>query len=187
MTPIDHPPQPPMSLERLRVILEAYGAQTDRWPTAEREPALALLAASSEARALRDEAARIDAALDLLSAAEMPGDLLSRVLADAPGAGARRRTRHWWRAAVALPLAAAAAFILWLWSGEKPAATAPFEFAISDLGVYTTPTDVLLVPPGMDLMRSRPAVGCEDDGLGCPDLDVPTERQSSRRDARMFG
>jgi hypothetical protein len=187
MNPIDDTPRRPMSLERLRLILEAYGAHADHWPLSERGAALALLAESSEARTLRDEAARLDAALDLLPAPEMPGDLLSRVLADAPGAGARRRTRHWWRAALALPLAAAAAFLMWVWSGEKPTTTPPPEFAISDLGVYTTPTDVLLVPPGMDLLRSRPTVGCEDDGLGCPDLDVPTERQSSRRDARMFG
>ena len=187
MKPIDETPRGPMSLERLRVILDAYGARADHWPPSEREAALALLADSGEARTLCDEAARLDAALDLLPAPEMPGDLLARVLAAAPGAGARRRTRHWWRAAVALPLAAAAAFMIWVWSGAKPTTTPPLEFAISDLGVYTTPTDVLLVPPGMDLMRSRPAMGCEDDGLGCPDLDVPTERQSSRRDARMFG
>lgn len=62
-----------MTLDRLREILDAYGADQDRWPAAEREAVLALLAASPEARA----AARAAMALD---------DLLARY--DNPAAGA---------------------------------------------------------------------------------------------------
>jgi hypothetical protein len=53
-----------MNLDRLRKILDAYGARRARWPEDERVAAEALLAHSSEARAARDEAARLDAALD---------------------------------------------------------------------------------------------------------------------------
>jgi hypothetical protein len=53
-----------MSLDRLRTILDAYGARPARWPEDERDAAEALIAGSPEARAARDEAARLDAALD---------------------------------------------------------------------------------------------------------------------------
>lgn len=62
-----------MTLERLREILAAYGADQEHWPAAERDAALALLTASPEAR----EAARDAMALD---------DLLARY--DNPAAGA---------------------------------------------------------------------------------------------------
>ncbi|MBY0277451.1 hypothetical protein K2Z84_19135, partial [Candidatus Binatia bacterium] len=58
------------ALERLRDILDAYGGDPERWPDAERRAALDLLARSAEARRLCDEALRLDAALDLLPAAQ---------------------------------------------------------------------------------------------------------------------
>jgi len=53
-----------MTIERLREILEAYGAEPRRWPEAERDAALALIGRLPEARALRDGARRLDALLD---------------------------------------------------------------------------------------------------------------------------
>src|SRR5204863_9489828 len=45
-----------MTIDRLRTMLDAYGAAPARWPEAEREAALTLIAQSPEARAAVDEA-----------------------------------------------------------------------------------------------------------------------------------
>jgi hypothetical protein len=55
----------PMTIDRLRTILDAYGAAPARWPEAEREAALALIAQSPEARAAVDEAGALDATIDV--------------------------------------------------------------------------------------------------------------------------
>ena len=52
-----------MTIDRLRTILEAYGAAPERWPEAEREGALALIAQSPEARAAVAAAQALDATL----------------------------------------------------------------------------------------------------------------------------
>lgn len=73
-----------MSMARLRAILDAYGAEPRRWPAAERAGAEALIAASAEARALRDEAAALD---DVLASAVAPAPssaLRAAVLQAAP-------------------------------------------------------------------------------------------------------
>lgn len=53
-----------MTIERLRQILDAFGADPARWPKTERDGALALLANSREAQRLRDEARRLDSLLN---------------------------------------------------------------------------------------------------------------------------
>ena len=179
-------PRPPMTLDRLNVLLDAYGARPEHWPTDERDAALALLASSPEAGTLRDAAARLDAALDSLPAPQASADLMARVLAHAPAERRLHRvqTLRWRLAVAAVPLAAAAALVLWLWGGRTAKHAKPAQFAISDLGVYTVPTDVLLVPPGLDVLRGRPTVGCTDDELGCPTFDAPpTDHQSLLRAA----
>lgn len=131
------------ALERLRDILDAYGGDPDRWPDAEREPALDLLARSADARRLREDALRLDAALDLLPAAEPSAGLEERLLAAArrtPQDAARAsnvasrgvasldearvrrgtaRPRRGLLLAAALPLAAAAALALWVARAER--------------------------------------------------------------------
>lgn len=127
------------ALERLRDILDAYGGDPERWPDAERDPALALLARSAEARRLCDEARQLDAALDLLPAAEPSPGLEERIVAaarsvpqeavrrapvvsladarerrDAPGALRRRLLL-----AAALPVAVAAALALYVARSER--------------------------------------------------------------------
>ena len=57
--------QKTLSLERAIALLDAYGALSERWPEAEREAMLALLAKSPELRAQRDTAASLDSLLDL--------------------------------------------------------------------------------------------------------------------------
>ncbi len=79
--------------DRLRQLLDSYGADAGRWPDAERPAALALLAERPDLEGERREAARLDA---LLATAERPaasGALLGRLLETAPqGAG---RGRGW--------------------------------------------------------------------------------------------
>jgi len=159
---------------RLAQVLDAYGASPDRWPAEDRRALLALLEEFAEARARRDEAARLDAWLD--AAGDLPAP--SRRVADrivdgfaaAPAPGHRSVARRWLAAAV-IPVAAAAALVLWLTRGPAPTGTdASFEIAFGDLGVYTTPTDVLLEIDGFDPLESVPGYDCDDDGLGCLDL-----------------
>jgi hypothetical protein len=49
-----------MNETRLKRLIEAYGAEPERWPDAERAAAMALLKKSAEARALVAEARRLD-------------------------------------------------------------------------------------------------------------------------------
>jgi len=52
-----------MSLDRLKTLLDAYGADPNRWPEAERAGARELLASSAEARAHAGEARLLDSVL----------------------------------------------------------------------------------------------------------------------------
>jgi len=177
-----------MTLDDLRRLLETYGANPERWPSDQRESARVLIAGSAAAQALAAAAARLDAALDLVSAPEPSAELFSRVLADAPVNRSQRRVVARWAMAATVPLAIAAAVLIWLLPRRQATAPDLTQVAISDLGVYVTPTDVLLAPPGLDLSRSAPAVGCVDDGLGCPLPDLPVDRQSrSLMAERVFG
>jgi anti-sigma-K factor RskA len=73
-----------MTLDRLRAIVDAYGADPARWPAAERAAGEALLAGSAEARALVAETADLDAALDSLPALQPSPAMRTAVLAAAP-------------------------------------------------------------------------------------------------------
>jgi hypothetical protein len=59
-----------MTLKRFRLLSESYGADLLRWPAEARDEAQALLSASAEARALFEEARRLDAAIGAASAHE---------------------------------------------------------------------------------------------------------------------
>ena len=84
-----------MTLERLRAVIEAYGASAVRWPVAEREAAAALLAESAAARALVTEAAPLDALLDAVPAVAPTPAMRAAILALAPRAA--RRPGDGWR------------------------------------------------------------------------------------------
>ena len=76
-----------MTLDRLREIVEAYGAAAHRWPVAEREAALALVTGNSDARALVDEALTLDLMLDAAPApAPASTELVARIMAARPRA-----------------------------------------------------------------------------------------------------
>ena len=52
-----------MSLDRMKTLLDAYGADPNRWPEGERAMARELLASSAEARAYAQEAQLLDSVL----------------------------------------------------------------------------------------------------------------------------
>lgn len=62
-----------MRLERLKAIIEAYGAHIVRWPEAEREAALALVAAQPQAQAWLEDARQLDAMMDAVKATDLAG------------------------------------------------------------------------------------------------------------------
>lgn len=73
-----------VDLERFAAIVDAYGAESSAWPSDEREAAIELLASSEEAVRLRDEAAALDAFLDVVPVVEPSATLRSRILEQAP-------------------------------------------------------------------------------------------------------
>ncbi len=183
-------------LTRLERVLEAYGAEPERWPADERAGLEALLAQSGRARDLRDAAARLDALLDAAGDVPPPGpELADRVLDRAPP---ERATTHRWRWASVVPLAAAAVLALYVTRTPEPAPPAPvepsaaattdsFEIAMTDLGVYTTPTDVLLSLDGVDPLAGVPAFDCEESDLGCLQLDLEgSDRRTMQQEARRM-
>jgi anti-sigma-K factor RskA len=79
-----------MTLERLRAVIESYGASAARWPEAERTAAAALLAESTEARALVTEAGPLDELLDAVPAITPTAAMRAAILAGAPRARLQR-------------------------------------------------------------------------------------------------
>ena len=70
-----------MTLERLKVILEGYGARPEYWPEDERQAAEALCLESREAEQLVGEARRLDGFLDLAAKpAKASEGLIQRLL-----------------------------------------------------------------------------------------------------------
>lgn len=61
-----------MRRKRFRQLLAAYGAEPGRWPAAEREAALALVAADPALRALLDDERPLDRLLDAHDPASSP-------------------------------------------------------------------------------------------------------------------
>ncbi len=81
---------------RLKRMLDAYGADAARWPEGERAWAEALVEADGDARALRAEAGRLDAALDCATLTEPSSELMADVLMAAPVTPWRRRLIALW-------------------------------------------------------------------------------------------
>ncbi len=75
-----------MTVARFAALAEAYGADFDRWPDAERHPAIALAGRSAEARALLADAHETDLLLWHLDAPpEPPAALGERIAGLRPG------------------------------------------------------------------------------------------------------
>ncbi len=195
-----------MTLQRLQQLLEAYGANPERWPLEERAAAVALLARSTEARAKQAEAARLDTLLDLAPVVQPSEELAARILAAKLAEGAQtKRPRNGpiqllhagrrsqlsatrgspvrersCRILVWPSLAVAVSLAVVLWAARTPTPSPPklSSDVIANLGVYTTPTDVLLQWPGINSLNTLPSVGCMDNELGCPKLNVPPKSES---------
>jgi hypothetical protein len=173
-----NPPHDSLTLARLNELLAAYGASPERWPADERELAMRLIAASPAARAACDDAAAVDRLLDAASMPEAPSAALrARVLASAP----QRRLRPAWQRPLAagLPLAAAAVLVLWLATARERPEQQVAAIPLNEIGVYTSPTDVLLGSYGVDVYDAAiPSIGCADSDLGCPRVDATVEPYS---------
>jgi hypothetical protein len=186
-----------MSLERLRALLDAYGANPDRWPAEERASALALLEQSPQAQRWRDASASVDALLDHAPGFEGSATLIDRILtstpAPAPSANRTpppyryltRRVRAWRTLAAAVPLAAAAVVMLWVLT--KPSQTPePTSVTLAEIGTFDVPTDALLDVPGVQALDRVPTFGCAGGGLGCVDMGEPDNRSRSALDLETF-
>ena len=75
-----------MTIERLKALAEAYGADLRRWPASERPFAESLVATDPAARAALEEAAAMDVLLDASPPPTPPAALAARILAAAPKA-----------------------------------------------------------------------------------------------------
>jgi len=69
-----------MNRQQFEHLLEAYGADLQRWPAAHRQAARALIAQDDTARAAQESAARLDALLDRF-APPAPSDAAARIAA----------------------------------------------------------------------------------------------------------
>jgi hypothetical protein len=88
-----------MTPERFRTLVDAYGADSCRWPAAEREAAEAWAAQHrAEADALCAQAASLDAWLAGATVEPPARALVERVVARAPAR--RAHGRFWWQGAV---------------------------------------------------------------------------------------
>lgn len=75
-----------MTIERLKALAEAYGADLRRWPASERPFAESLVATDPAARAALEEAASLDVLLDASPRPTPSAALAARILAAAPKA-----------------------------------------------------------------------------------------------------
>jgi hypothetical protein len=115
-----------MTIDRLRTILAAYGAAPARWPEAEREAMLALIALSPEARAAVTVASTLDATIDTYANpaenAINPLKLVAAITAQPQGTPSQRpqprpaRITIGWPNLAGLAAAAVAGFLIG-WSG----------------------------------------------------------------------
>lgn len=82
-TDAPHSDQPhsdqPMTTDRLQRLLDAYGGTPASWPEDDRAAALALIAVSPEARAMREAASGLDSMLDALAPPAPSADLSARL------------------------------------------------------------------------------------------------------------
>lgn len=101
---------PPLSPDRFRALVDAYGARPANWPSDERPQMADLVATEAWARACLEEADRLDALMDSAPILGDAGRVRDAVLAAAPKMLAHVRLWRWMRAAgLGLGLAASAA------------------------------------------------------------------------------
>ena len=142
------PSQPPLSLTRAEEILNAYGAEPERWPEDERGNLLQLLAQSPELQALRETASQLDDLLD-----EWQPEVINHtdILVGSLPAQTQPK-QHWanqlaaiflsgllgWRQA-ALAAAPLALGFIWGLSGEPPSD----DWSEAEFLIFNSPMEVL--------------------------------------------
>lgn len=190
-------PTSTMSLERLRALLDAYGANPDRWPPEERATAIALLEQSPQAQRWRDASARVDALLDHAPEVEVSATLINRILVATPTPALSanrtpppyrdltRRVRAWRTLAAAVPLAAAAAVVLWVFIRPSPTPERA-NVTLAEIETFDVPTDALLDVPSVQALDRVPTFGCAGGGLGCVDIGEPDNPSRSALDLETF-
>lgn len=100
----------PLSPDRFRAFVEAYGARPSHWPDAHREAMAALAASESWARDIVAEAETLDALMDASVVLGDAARVRAQVIAAAPKTLKRVRLWHWLRATgLGVGLAASAA------------------------------------------------------------------------------
>lgn len=114
-----------ITLSRFSELVEAYGADPDRWPLEDRLAALELMAHSAEARSLAHRAGDLDALLDIaplsvparVSAEVLAARIVDRISSPNIVPLARKAKASWgWPNWTALAAAAVAGLIVG-WSG----------------------------------------------------------------------
>jgi hypothetical protein len=109
-----------MGWERYLQLLEAYGADWDRWPANERTAAERLVLASEAARLAREQARALDELLDQAPSVEASNDLGARIH-EIPRRAAQSGSpvpRRGWFGTVASGFALAAAALLGIAAGS---------------------------------------------------------------------
>lgn len=106
-----------MTMERLKQLLDAFGAKPERWPDAERAAASALIEGSPEAQRLLRDAAALDRLLDEAETAPVTRALEDRILAGlpermAPSGGVAAKASRAWSSRHWLPASALAASLV---------------------------------------------------------------------------
>lgn len=139
-------------LVRLQSLLDAYGADEARWPTAERAWMREAVRLNAEARAMRDAAAELDTLLDTIPAPLPSVELESAILEAAEPDPARRwRITLWpfgpiWQPAMAL----SAALVLGLYVGGADIAPGNGEPALTELAELAEGIDLPTALPEAD-------------------------------------
>lgn len=146
--------------DRVRALLEAYGADPQRWPTAEREDARRLIAADPLLAAEIDEAAAFDTLLDALPAPE-PSPALRVALKDIPERArfdwADRLFALWpfgapWRPAAGLVAAALVGVVVGISTPDQPSADTTGLYAYN----YDPISDAAAIASGASLVDFQP-------------------------------
>ena len=140
-----------MTPERVRQLIEAYGAHPGRWPAAERDAALRLMTEHPGLVAAAREAEALDALLDRADRAAPPawltGRIAARLTARRPGAFWREiwPFRAVWQPAAAL----AASLAIGLWLGAAGLAPAPLARSATDMAQSGTQVEMALALYGL--------------------------------------
>ncbi|MEO1037951.1 MAG: hypothetical protein AAFX09_00260 [Pseudomonadota bacterium] len=116
-----------MTSQRVLDILAAYGGDSERWPSAERAAALALIASDSELRAQLNAARALDEAMKPAALEPVGGRLAEQIEARLLDEVSARRAAQSSPIQRWAPMAAAAALSLGLGLGWLGAAATPLD------------------------------------------------------------